>query len=543
MESPGDHTFWLAPTLVAITVISLFLTMVWFQAKKQIRMISKRYRALVECFSDLVFLLDENGRYMDVIANEETLLVNKAEFLKGRTIFDALPEANAREVHQIIKTTLKHGPQVIEYKMDVLGGARIFEGRTSVLKSDKKLHSPVVVWVSRDITEKVEIEKNQKKLEAQLMQAQKMEAVAVTAGGVAHDLNNLLSSIVVYPDFIRQMLPPENSEALEYLDRIQKAGEQSSAIVKDLLVLSRKSNRESLLLNLNSLVQDFLKSSVVDMLKSDRQKVNLVFEPSKSEELKIYGSGIHITKILMNLVINAFEAISDSGDVRIKTYKTSDGRIALEVSDTGKGMSESERGKIFDPFYSGKSGVGLGLAVVWGIVQDHEGTITLDSTLNKGSTFLLTFPEAMSAKPLVTQSTDKKPSDLPSSKTAIPLPSRILVADDFEDQREVMGDVLERLGHQVETAASGREALDKIRQQPFDLVLLDMKMGDDWDGLETYENILKESPELKTVIVTGHSEDDRIKKALSLGVREVATKPLNFQQIQSLVERSLPQDI
>ena len=541
MEFFENYSYWLTLVLGVISVVSLFLTIVWFRTKNRINKISKRYRALVESFSDLVFLLDEDGRYKDVIASEETLLVNKAENLKGRTIFEVMPEENAKGIHQIILDTLKFGPQVVEYKLDVLGGTRIFEGRTSVLKSN----TPLVVWVSRDITERVEFEQNQKKLEAQLVQAQKMEAVAVTAGGVAHDLNNLLSSIVVYPDIIKDHLPPGENEIVdEYLERIRNAGEQSAAIVKDLLVLSRKSNRESRVLDIDSLINEFMNSSVVDMLRNDYKGVNLSYEPLTRESLRINGSGIHITKILMNLVINAFEAIQSKGEVTIQCCKDSDGKVCLQVSDTGKGMSESECERIFDPFYSdkdsGKSGVGLGLAVVWGIVQDHEGVISVESQLGKGSTFILKFPEAALE--------DRKPEIHPDKATTGPNTSsrpsypasKILIADDFEDQREVMEDVLERMGHQVTTASNGREAFHKIKESSFDLVFLDMKMGDDWDGLETYENIVQVSPEQRTVIITGHSEDERIKRALSLGVREVATKPLNFQQIQSLVERSLP---
>ncbi len=541
MQFFSIHPLWLTPILIAIAVITLFLTIVWLRAKSQIRKISNKYRALVESFSDLVFLLDENGCYIDIIASKETLLVNKADHLKGRTIFEVMPQNSAQEIHQVIKNTLQLGPQTIEYKLNVLKGERIFEGRTSVLKSDSHFNSSLVVWVSRDITEKVEFEKNQKKLKIQLMQAQKMEAIAITAGGVAHDLNNLLSSIVVYPDFIREKLPQDNFEIKRYLDRIKSAGEQSASIVKDLLVMSRKSNRESQILDINKLIKEFLNSSVVDMLKSNYKNIRLLYEPIQSETLRINGSDIHMTKVLMNLIINAFESISGSGVVRVTTYRDPKNHVVIKISDTGKGISESQREQIFDPFYSDKnsdkSGTGLGLAVVWGIVQDHHGNISVESLPGEGSTFLLAFPEAIEPynnlqNPTFTQQKS-------NSQHTTPPASRILIADDFEDQREVMGEALERLGHKVSTACDGREALSKILNEKFDLVFLDMKMGDDWDGLETYENILKVSPNQNTVIVTGHSEDERIKKALALGVREVATKPMNFHQIQALVERSL----
>jgi len=392
--------------------------------------------------------------------------------------------------------------------------------------------------IVRDIIERNRAEEEQKKLEAQLQRAQKMEAIGTLAGGVAHDLNNILAGLVSYPELLLLEIP-QDSPLRNPILTIQKSGEKSAAVVQDLLTLARGELAVTEMVNLNDIISEYLKSAEHEMLKSFHPNVQFKTELER-ELLNILGSPAHLSKTVMNLVSNATEAMPYGGEIFISTenrYIDSPIRgyahieegdyVILTVSDTGVGISKKDRERIFEPFYTkkvmGGSGTGLGMAVVWGTVKDHKGYIDFKSTEGKGTTFTLYFP--------VTRKELAKDKPLLAIEDYMGKGESILVVDDVAEQREIASRMLKRLGYSVISVSSGEEAVDYLKDNSADLVMLDMIMDPGIDGLETYKRILEFHPNQKAIIVSGFSETKRVKDAQRLGAGVYVKKPYLLEKI------------
>lgn len=384
------------------------------------------------------------------------------------------------------------------------------------------------------------------KLETQLQRARKMEAIGTLAGGVAHDLNNILSGVVSYPDLILMDLP-EKSPFKDALLTIKQTGLKAAAIVQDLLTLARRGVTVTEVVNLNAIVSDFLKSP--EHRKIERYhphvKVRACLE---NDLLNTIGSPVHLSKTVMNLVSNAAEAMPEGGTIHIETKnryidqptirydKIAQGDyVTVVVSDTGTGLTQEDRERIFEPFYTkkvmGRSGTGLGMAVVWGTVKDHGGFIDIDSDQEKGTQITLLFPatrEKLSSRGSVLSSEHSRGNG-----------ESILVVDDVGEQRKVSSDMLTRLGYSVKSVSSGEEAIDYLKDRSVDLVVLDMIMDPGIDGMETYKRILELHPGQRAIITSGFSETDRVKAALKLGVGAYIKKPFLLEKIGMAVRTEL----
>ena len=390
-----------------------------------------------------------------------------------------------------------------------------------------------------DITEK-------KKLEAQLQRTQKMEAIGTLAGGVAHDLNNVLGGIVSYPELLLMQLP-EDSPLRKPILTIKESGEKAAAIVQDLLTLARKGIAVTEVVNLNDIISDHLKTAKHEKIKSFHPHVQ--FEIDLEENLlNIVGSPVHLSQTVMNLISNAAESMPDEGKVFISTrnqyidrpitgYDNVAGRdyMTLSISDEGTGMPEEVVEKIFEPFYTkkvmGRSGTGLGMSVVWGTVKDHNGYIDIQSAEEKGTTITIYFPATI--KELIENDTPLSIQEYMDSGETI------LIVDDVEEQREIASSMLGRLGYTVTTVSSGEEAVEYLKENSADLLLLDMIMDPGIDGLETYRRILKIHPGQKALIVSGFAETERVTEAQKLGAGAYINKPFMLEQIGIAVKHEL----
>jgi len=387
---------------------------------------------------------------------------------------------------------------------------------------------------------------NRRVLENQLQKAQKMEAIGTLAGGVAHDLNNILSGLVSYPDLIMMDLP-EDSPLREPILTIKKSGERAAIIVQDLLTLARRGVAISEVVNLNAIISDQLKSPEFRELKAlyPNMKVETRFE---SRLLNIKGSATHLAKSIMNVISNAAEAMPDGGEIRITTdnryldspiqgydHVEEGDYVTVTISDTGIGISNADKERIFEPFYTkkvmGRSGTGLGMAVVWGTMKDHNGYIDLVSTEGKGATFILYFPVCREADN--TEEVTMAPADFTGKGESI------LVVDDVSTQRKVASAMLTKLGYRVATAASGEEALAYVADHSVDLLVLDMIMDPGLDGLETYQRIVERHPGQKAIIASGFSETERVKEAQRLGAGQYLKKPYTLEKIGLAVKSEL----
>ena len=402
-----------------------------------------------------------------------------------------------------------------------------------------------VLGVIQDVTEQKKAEKERKHLEDQLQHAQKMEAIGMLAGGVAHDLNNILGGLVSYPELLLLQLP-EDSPLRKSILTIQKSGEKAAAVVQDLLTLARRGVVVTEVVNLNDVISEYLKSPEHENLQSYHPGVHLETHLA-TDTLNILGSSTHLSKTVMNLVSNADEAIPLGGKIIVSTENRYIDRpirgyddvkegdyVVLTISDTGTGISPDDMEKIFELFYTkkkmGRSGTGLGMSVVWGTVKDHKGYIDVQSTEGRGTTFTLYFP--------VTRKLLEERSEI-SLKDSIGKGEAILVVDDVEEQRQIASGMLKELGYSVISVSSGEEAVEYLKTNKVDLLLLDMIMDPGMDGLDTYKKILELHPGQKAIIASGFSETDRVKKVQSLGAGVYIRKPFLLEKIGIAVKEEL----
>ncbi|MBF0303867.1 MAG: response regulator [Desulfamplus sp.] len=387
---------------------------------------------------------------------------------------------------------------------------------------------------------------NHIQLQNQLNRARKMEALGLLAGGVAHDLNNILSAIMGYPDLILLELD-ENSPLTESLLAIKSSGQKAAEIIQDMLTLSRRGVTTKEVINLSEIVFKFTKAPECQKILSYHPDSNIKIRLAAKNPF-IIGSPVHLSKTVMNLVYNAAEAQTSGGTITISTEnvvvefpikaytQVEPGEyVILKVEDHGMGIAESDLERIFEPFFTkkvmGRSGTGLGMAVVWGTVQDHEGYIDIKSKVDSGTTFTLYFP-------VTHQKKDKPPADV-SFADYIGNGEHLLVVDDLKEQREIVTAMLTKLNYKVSSVESGERAVEFIKTTSADLIILDMIMDPGMDGLETYKNLIQINPDQKVVIASGFSETDRVKEMMTLGASQYIKKPYGLQQIGIAVKNVL----
>lgn len=381
-----------------------------------------------------------------------------------------------------------------------------------------------------------------------LRQSQKMEAIGTMASGVAHDLNNILSGIVTYPQLIRSSLPDDNSPLAEQLKSIEQAGKRAAAVVSDLLTIARNAASVKESFDINALIFDLLASPEWDTVAAQHPHVNIDVDLGATNTI-MNCSPTHIRKSIMNLLINAIEATSPIGQVTISTRnmaREDDRRargnpdddcqdVVITIEDNGPGIAAKHVDHIFEPFYTtkkmGKSGSGLGLSVVWNTVEDHQGTINVEN-LDPGAKFEVRFPVELG---VLLSSADQTLATFEKLGGS----GSILVVDDEPDLRDIASAIVKKLGYTVSTVASGEEALAHIEKNHIDLVLLDMILGEGIGGFETYSNMIKLNPQQKAVIVSGYSSSEEIRQTLEMGAFAIIKKPYTLEEIGRVIKDCL----
>jgi len=404
-----------------------------------------------------------------------------------------------------------------------------------------------IIAFIQDLTILEKAEKEKSELQERIVRAEKMEAIGLLAGGFAHDCNNILGGIMGYIEMaLMKMSSDDHNQKL--LKASLESVDKLAQLVQDLLTLARRGVIKTSVLNLNDVVSSFLQSSIYTRIKTYNPgiKVNVDLEP---DLMNMVGKQVHLDKTVMNLVTNAAEALPNGGTITISTenqyvdspingYDLSidEGEyVVLSVSDNGTGIAAEDMNRIFEPFYStkvmGKSGTGLGMAVVYGTVKDNQGSIDVHSIEGIGTTFKLFFP-------ITREKTVRKKTSLPM-KSYIGNGQKVLIIDDVKTQREIASDILSQLGYCVATVASGEEAIDYVKNNPADLLVLDMIMSPGIDGLDTYRKILEIRPKQRAIIASGFSESDRVKECERLGAGQYISKPYTFEAIGVAVKNEL----
>lgn len=387
--------------------------------------------------------------------------------------------------------------------------------------------------------------KERKRLQSKQVRYHKMEAVGLMAGGVAHDLNNILTGITGYPELLLMQLP-EDSELRAPISAIQESGERAAAVVADLLTVARGAASIRISAHINTLITEYLESPEFRHLSSLYPDIEIKGILGKKLP-NISCSPVHVKKCIMNLVTNGAEASASGGIITLTTSYLAQNQqwakennlkpvdyIVLTVQDTGTGITTEDLEHIFEPFYTkkvmGRSGTGLGLAVVWNTMEDHEGKVLVRST-EQGTRFQLYFPTD-NEQP-ISQEEDDKPT-LISGKN-----QHILVIDDEPTLCDIACRMLTILGYKVDSVRSGEAAIHYLKNTSVDLIVLDMLMDPGINGLQTYKKILELYPGQKAIIASGFSESDDVKATLQLGAGGFIKKPYSLEQLGQAVDREL----
>ncbi|MCD6582137.1 MAG: PhnD/SsuA/transferrin family substrate-binding protein [Desulfuromusa sp.] len=384
--------------------------------------------------------------------------------------------------------------------------------------------------------------------EEKLHRAEKMEAIGLMASGVAHDLNNILSGVVSYPELLLMRLPAD-SELRQPITIIKDSGLRAAAVVADLLTVARDAAKVRSRENINTLILEYLQSPEAEKVRSLFPGISITSHLAADIKL-VCCSPTHVNKSIMNLVLNAAEAVDVSGRIDVCTKVrelstaqatdigvTAGSYVVLTISDNGSGIDAADQKHIFEPFYTkkkmGRSGTGIGLAVVWNCMQDHGGTVTVQSN-EMGTTFTLFFPlDDEDCNQLIKREATGIDSQLMAHG------ERILVVDDEVQQRDIATQILEELGYEVQVVSSGEDAIEYVKTDQVDLLFLDMVMEPGIDGLQTYAEIRKIHPGQKALLVSGFSESKKVEKAFSLGVGGFLKKPYTIEQLAASVREIL----
>ena len=510
------------------------------QTEEALRVSEEKYRIVLEANPDPVVVYNMEGKVIYFnLAFTRIFGWNLDECL-GRKMDVFVPEEAWPETKTMINKVLAgESFSGIETRRYTKEGTIIPVSISGAIYRDRDGSPGGSIVNIRNISE-------QKKLEGQLQQAKKMEAIGLLAGGVAHDLNNVLTGSVTYPDLLLMQIP-KDSPLREPILTIQKSGKKAANIVQDLLTLARRGVVTKEVVNLNAVISEYLTTPEHEKLKLYHPGVEVKTDWG-ADLLNISGSPLHLFKTVMNLAFNAAEAMTDGGKIFISTENRYIDRpisgydsmeegdyVILTVTDTGTGISTENIDRIFEPFYTkkvmGRSGTGLGLAVVWSTVKDHNGYIDVQSTQGKGTTFTLYFPAT--SRKIAKDKVQLHIEDYTGKGESI------LVVDDIKEQRDVALNLLTALGYVADTVSSGEEAVEYLKAHNVDLIVLDMIMDPGIDGLDTYRKILEVNPRQKAIIASGFSETDRVREAQRLGAGVYVKKPYTMEKISLAVKNEL----
>ncbi len=507
----------------------------------ELQVSEQRFETLSEAAWEGIFIY-ENDRIIE--ANSQFLQMfgyTHAELLQGLVLNNIFAPASKQMAKKSTEQDIIRRTNASGMRKD---GTEFFIEMKS--RPITYLNKPRRVCVIRDISERIRAEEEKLGLQKKLAKANKLSALGLMAGAVAHDLNNILSGIVSYPDLLLMQMS-ETDRYYEQITKIQAAGKRAAAVVSDLVMIARNGTTPKTVENINAIVLDHLSS--LEHGERLRNFPNAVIQTKLHKYLhNTCCSPQHLHKILLNLIGNALEVVEKGGIVHISTVNckfshplTTDmvgaqksDYVKLTVSDNGPGISQEDAEFIFDPFYTtkvmGKSGTGLGLSIVWNIVQDHNGWIEIKDN-DPGAIFDIYLP--------ATHDLVCSFQDIQTAAALRGNGEKILLIDDQLEQNEIIGKALQKMGYITYSVISGEEGIAFLKLQTVDLVLLDMMMGDGLNGRETFENILKIHPNQKAIVISGYAKSEEIQKMKDLGVSDFIDKPVTISKIGLAIKQSL----
>jgi two-component system, cell cycle sensor histidine kinase and response regulator CckA len=511
------------------------------QLSRELEASEKRFQVLAEASWEGI-VIHENGKLIE--ANNQFFSMfgySAKELVQGFFLEKILTPASLQIISQNIRGSFFGKNEIIGKRKD---------GTEFPLETNSRLINyfgkPARVCALRDLSDRVRAEKEKLDLQKKLAKANKLNALGMMAGAVAHDLNNILSGVVSYPELLLLQMD-ESDRFYTEITKIQEAGKRAAAVVADLVVLARGGSSLPTVGNINDIILSHLES--IEHNERLANYPNVVIQTNLQQNLhNTCCSHQHIHKILLNLIGNALEAVQENGLIRITTQNcrfthplslnrvstSPEDYVLMTIADNGPGIPQKDMDHIFDPFYStksmSKSGTGLGLSIVWNTVQDHNGWLEVKDN-SPGAIFEIYLP-ATHEEISPTKDMDFNPTLRGNGET-------ILLIDDQSEQIETMEKLLASLGYYTCSATSGEEGIALFQSKAVDLVLIDMIMGDGLNGRETYERILQVRPGQKAIIISGYSKHEEAQKAKALGISHFLEKPVTIPKLTLAIKQAL----
>lgn len=515
------------------------------EAEKKLRESEQRFKELFNSVSDLIYRQDLEGKFVSVTRAMSEIFGYQLDEFIGRKASDFMkPDLRPlfeSEYLKAIRTKGHHEGVTAYFAKD---GRKIYlEYRSRLIKPPRG--TPFISGIARDVTDRILAQRKIKKLEKQVLQAQKMEAIGTLAGGVAHDFNNILQAIFGYTQILL-MSKSKDDPDVQNLRQIETAAKRASELTQQLLAFSRKVKSELRPVNLNQevlQVEKLLRRTIPKMID---------IELRLADDLQVINADpAQLEQVMMNLCLNARDAMPEGGKLTIETENvvldheyckehlgSRTGRyVMLSISDTGHGMDRDTLEHIFEPFFTTKEvgkGTGLGLAMVYGIVKSHEGYITCYSEPGIGTTFKIYLPVIEAT---AEGSVETREEHLGSLKGK---GETILLVDDEEALRELGKRILEEFGYEVILAQDGESALEiyQARGQDISLVVLDLIMPG-MGGRHCLGKLLEVNPSAKILIASGYALNGETKKVIDAGARGFVKKPYEIKQFLRTVREAL----
>ena len=539
--------------LLTITlIISLFVNRRHLEEEVEVRTRNlrhseQRYHDLVNFLPEIVLETDMDGNITYANQAAARRLHPQIASLEKKCFLDFIESNDRDDARKNFYTSLQGEHTELQEYSAIGSGAIVFPVLLKLAPLFTNNLVAGVRMVAIDIS-------SRRKLEKQLLRDQKMKAIGLMAGGVAHDLNNILSGIISYPDLLLKDLP-QDAPFYKPLHSIRRSGMEAADVVSDLLTVARGVAANTEIISLNQLIEQYLESpDFAEMLKKHpRVQIHTHLDPRLKN---VNCSRIQVRKCLMNIINNGIEAIKGNGSLTITTVNefcnlpisitapepasikkpTCQKRMfsKIVIADTGEGIGTKDMQHIFEPFYStkimGRSGTGLGLTIVWNTMQEHKGTVQVESSA-QGTTFELFFP--------CLDSKINQPATEQNWQEYVGSGQTILVVDDEPRQREILKSLLTFLQYKVVTVSSGEQAEDYLKTNTVHLVVLDMLMAPGQNGRTTYKNILKLHPDQKAIIASGFAKDDDVQATLAMGANDFVAKPYTIEQIGNAIYKTL----
>lgn len=513
--------------------LSLRLT----EERNALQMSEEKYRLITETSLDCIFTLDHAGRFTDVSPSMRRILGRDRDFYINSAIVSIVRPEDHDKVSRMLETALTGGSMrnLEVHAVSENGYPVPMEISATPIVKEERIHA--IQCAGRDISDRKKAEEERRLLEQQVYQAQKMEAIGLLAGGIAHDFNNILAAMIGFTEMTMGKLTDPGLK--DNVESILAGCFRARDLVRQILTFSRTNNTEKHPLKMDIIVREALR-----LMRAALPSTIEILQHIDPASRLIMADATQIHQVIMNLCTNAGYAMGEKGgilNIEIKDTAIPEDNsmnlkpgifVSLTISDTGQGIGPEHLEKIFDPFFTTKeTGLGMGLAVVYGIVKDHGGAITVESQPGQGAAFTVYLPGLQGGE---------ETYPLPEAQEIPGGSESILLVDDEQEILRMQKRLLESLGYTVTAYSDASGALELFKEDParFDLIITDMIMPG-MTGKELAVLAMQLREDLPIILCTGYTELITEEQALSLGITEFLVKPYTTGDIARALRRAL----